>query len=163
MVDYEYLYKHVSYDKDTGIFIRLKKFGKYKVGDVVGRLRNDGYLSIKVKGKHYLAHRLAWMYEHKSEPEFIDHINHNRADNRLINLRNTDRIGNQKNRTKQMNNTSGVNGVLWHKQHRKWYANIGVDGKNIFLGLFVEFHEAVNARKNAEVLYGFHINHGKDL
>ena len=153
---------YFKYDKESGIVTRIKTNGKRgKVGDVLGRLRKDGYLQIKINGKYLLLHRVIWHMVYSEEPEFVDHINHNRSDNRIENLRSITKAENLKNRTKQLNNSSGVNGVQWHKQHNKWYSSIGVDGKNVFLGLFIEFSEAVNARKNAEVLYGFHKNHGK--
>ena len=68
----------------------------------------------------------------------------------------------KQNSKKKIDNTSGQTGVVWHKRDKKWQVNIRVSGKKVHLGYFIEFHEAVNARKNSEILYGFHENHGKD-
>ncbi len=65
--------------------------------------------------------------------------------------------------SKSKKNTSGVTGVTWDKSNNRWIAQIVIDGRHKKLGRFTDFSKAVDARKNAEVLYGFHKNHGKDL
>ena len=154
----------LKYNKDTGVFTYLQNVGNKRVGDIAGSVRKDGYIAIKIQGKAYKAHRLAWVYEYGdiSKTNHIDHINHDRGDNRIGNLRLTIQRVNGKNRSKSIANTSGVTGVYWRKDSKQWRALIYVDGVNINLGNFVEFHEAVNARKNAEILYGFHENHGEE-
>jgi len=149
--------QHLHYTPKTGVFIRLK------TGEVAGGARKDGYHRISIHNKRYYAHRLAWLYEYGYMPKQIDHIDHNPSNNKISNLREATQKENQKNMSKGKNNTSGVVGVGWHKKSKRWRAYICVDGSNISLGYFTLFHEAVNARKNAEVLYGFHENHGKDL
>ena len=108
-------------------------------------------------------HRLIWLYEYGYFPEMIDHINHTKTDNRLCNLREAVREINGKNRPLQSNNTSGVHGVSWHSRNKRWTARINVDKKRISLGRFANYSDAVNARMNAEVLYGYSELHGKDL
>lgn len=68
---------------------------------------------------------------------------------------------NQRNRKKSKNNTSSVTGVTWHKKARCWYARIGVEGRQIYLGSFKSFNEAVIARYSAERDHGYHENHGR--
>lgn len=161
MISQKALKKELKYDSNTGIFTRLKNTSNCKKGDTAGCERKDGYIVINIKGKLYRGHILAWIYVYGEVPMLhIDHINHNRSDNRIENLRLVTRSDNQKNRSLSKNNKSGVNGVGFYKN--RWHARIKVDKKQIHLGTFTEFHEAVNARKNAEVLYGFHKNHGKD-
>ena len=158
------LLEQFDYNEDTGIFIRKNTSGGKKKGTIAGTLRKDGYIEIRFKGKKHLAHRLVWLYIYGYLPKNqLDHINHNRADNRLENLRESNDRINMLNKTLYLNNSSGVCGVNWYKPNNKWNAQIQVDGKKINLGYFVEFSEAVNARKNAEVLYGFHINHGNEF
>ena len=158
-VNQETLKRHFKYDTETGILYRVKKDNTLRVS---GTVDCNGYIKVVFKKKEYLAHRLIWVYLHGKNPNQIDHINHNRTDNSLLNLREVTNKENHRNRTKQKNNTSGATGVQWNKKSKKWAACIHEDrSKRIHLGYFCEFSEAVNARKNAEVLYGFHKNHGK--
>tara|TARA_R110000787_G_scaffold198918_2_gene309980 strand:+ start:662 stop:1153 length:492 start_codon:yes stop_codon:yes gene_type:complete len=148
------------YNKDSGIFTRIVSTAcNNKVGDVVGSLDN-GYLRVKVDGKNYRLHRLAFLYVTGEMPEEVDHLNHVRSDNRWVNLREASDIENSRNKSISKSNTSGVIGVFWAKDRNRWRSQIMVDNKTIWLGQFAEFSDAVNARKNAEVLYGFHENHG---
>jgi len=149
------------YDENTGVFTRKKTSGGHFKGTVAGCLDNCGYIQIRFNKKKCLAHRLAWLYKYGDYPEAeIDHINHVRSDNRVCNLRVVSSLVNGQNKSFYASNSSGVCGVNWYKNYNKWNAQIQVDGKKINLGYFVEFSEALNARKNAEVLYGFHENHG---
>jgi len=163
MITQEELKDKYVYNPDTGLFIRNKRLGKYKKGTVAGWTHEEGYIKIQIGKKIYSAHRLAWLYIYGYIPEQIDHINHITGDNRLCNLREATYSINNKNTSKRVDNTSGQVGVCWNKKLCKWSAGIMVDKKRIHLGTFAEYHEAVNVRKNAEVLYGFHENHGKDL
>jgi len=154
MLSRKILASKMTYSRDTGLFI-------WNNGDIAGTLDKGGYVIIKVNKKAYKAHRLAWLYEYREMPSgHIDHVNHDRTDNRIDNLRDVSQAENNKNQRMYHTNTSGVTGVTF--QYGKWKTRINVDGKRICLGSFVEFSEAVNARKNAEVLYGYHENHGKD-
>jgi len=164
VVEVNRLKEILSYNKDSGVFTWLKKpsakSSRVKIGEVAGYVQD--YVKIKIDGKQYKAHRLAWLYMTGYFPkEQIDHINHIKTDNRFVNLREVNNQENHKNRTVNKNNTSGVVGVGWHKASKKWLAKIGIEGTEVQLGTFVLFSDAVNARKNAEVLYGFHKNHGK--
>ncbi len=152
----EYVDKYLKYDAETGLFTRKKD------GKAVGWVANRGYTKIRFDGKSYEAHRIAWLLHYGVKPENqIDHINHIRTDNRILNLRDVTQAENHRNMSKAKNNKHGVTGVVWHKRSKRWQAQISVDGKNTYLGSFVSFSDAVNARKNAEILYGFHTNHGK--
>ena len=154
-----------SYDKDTGVFTRrIDVTYNAKAGDVAGSKLTNGYLALSVNGKQYLAHRMAWLYTYGELPDdSIDHINHDKTDNRIENLREVTQQGNARNALMQSNNTSGCRGVTWCKTKHRWKARIKIDGKDKALGSYVDFSDAVDARKNAEVLYGFHENHGKTL
>lgn len=83
----------------------------------------------------------------------VDHINHNTLDNRKCNLRICTPTQNNMNRGIQSNNTSGVTGVFWNKACNKWKATISINKKQIHLGLYEDFEEAVRARKEAEIKY----------
>lgn len=95
-------------------------------------------------------------------PECIDHINGDRADDRWVNLREVTQQENSRNQRRASRNTSGVLGVYWSKKRKKWRSRIGLDGKLLCLGYYETIEEAADARKAAEVQYGFHENHGRD-
>lgn len=90
----------------------------------------------------------------------IDHVNQIKTDNRFENLREVTNTINHQNIQLQKNNKSGVHGVGFHKTTKKWRACIKVNGKLIHLGLYSEKDLAIKARKEAEVKYKFHKNHG---
>ena len=156
----------LNYDKNTGIFTWIKARGRINIGDVAGSKHSAGYLRIYISilsvPKLYFSHRLAWLHQYGEWPkEQIDHINHNRADNRIENLREASYCQNTRNKSKDKRNTSGITGVGWNKQVKKWYSQIKVKGKQIHLGLFTDKNEAICARLHANRLYQFHKNHGK--
>lgn len=133
-------------------------------GKLASSKHNDGYLTVRFEYKSFLVHRIAWCMTHGDFPKDgfeIDHINGDRSDNRLVNLRLVDRTGNSQNHALHCNNTSGQVGVYWGKRGSKWRAVITVNKKPIHLGCFDCFDDAVNARKQAEIGYGFHPNHGR--
>lgn len=162
MIDQEYLKSILNYDPENGLFRWKKQRSGIRIGDVAGCIQKYGYRRIKIDGKLYLASRLAWLYYHGEFPQHeVDHINHIRDDNRILNLREVTHQENNKNKSMQCDNTSGTTGVYWNKRDKKWVAHIQIDGKSIYLGRFSSKSDAVEARKQAEIKYNFHINHGK--
>ena len=151
----EYLRSILHYDQETGIFTwKVRTARRVKVGDVAGCQNGLGYLRIMVCSRRYKAHRLAWLYIHGSWPNGqIDHINRDRSDNRIANLRDVTHKQNQQNRSKSSNNTSGHPGVYWYKRDSKWQVKITHNKKDIHLGYFATLEEALSARKAAEKLY----------
>jgi len=147
MITQEKLKEILSYDPASGNFVRLvAPHNSVKVGDVAGTLHPEGYILIKVDGKRYRAHRLAWLYVHGVfPPDQIDHINGVRADNRLSNLRPATNAENQRNRGATANNKSGHKGVRWHPRDRKWLAQIALHGVQTHLGLFDDINDAIAA------------------
>ena len=150
----------LSYDPETGIFTRLAKAcgPSCKVGDVAGRVIDSGYRVISIKNKRYRAHRLAWLVFYGEEPDgFVDHINQNKDDNRICNLRLATKSENMRNRPAQKNNKLGVKGVHWDKRGKRFVAQIRTScGKSRFLGGFHTIEEASRAYQNAAK-----IHHGK--
>lgn len=160
----EQLKEMLSYNSDSGLFTwKTKVAKKTKIGSIAGCLRKDGYITIRIKGKNYLAHRLAMFYTEGIMPECVDHINRQKSDNRILNLRSVTQLENCRNLPVSKNNTSGCVGVHWCNRDKRWISSISISSKLIRLGNYLEYSDAVNARKNAEVLYGFHENHGKEL
>lgn len=163
MITQSFLKSILNYNPDTGIFTwKIKPAQCVKIGDVAGYIdKSTGYISIGINKKLYRAHRLAWLYIHGEFPiEEIDHINHDRSDNRIDNLRAVSHKDNGKNVSKRKDNTSGHLGIYWDKRRNKWHTQIKVKNKVIYLGLFTDIIEAIAVRKKAEIKYNFHQNHG---
>lgn len=112
---------------------------------------NKGYIYTNInKGKIYL-HR--FIKNVQNAYEIVDHINHITTDNRNSNLRIVTNSQNQMNRDKTQANTSGVKGVFWHKNKHKWQANIQINNKLLYLGIFDDKNDAIQARRKAEQKY----------
>jgi hypothetical protein len=136
----------LDYDPDTGIFRWLVSRSGIQMGAVAGTgsVSDCGYIRIKVNGTKFRAHRLAWLYTHGTWPDHqIDHINGNRADNRIANLRDVSQSTNMQNQTRpQKSNTSGFLGVSWHIGKKRWDARISVNERSQHLGSFDTAEEA---------------------
>ena len=151
----ERLHKLLRYDPETGQFIRIVAVSTQKAGTVAGRLCTvHGYCLISVDGRRYRAHRLAWLHAYGRWPqEHIDHINGDRADNRLENLREATGSQNSQNSKRPKHNTSGYKGVSWEPRSGKWLAHISVSGHLRRLGLFDDKATAAEAYAEAGRLY----------
>ena len=148
----------LSYDPETGIFVRLvSTSNRVKVGDVAGTPHNMGYWSISLMGRRHLAHRLAWLYVYGIwPPQEIDHMNGDRSDNRICNIRLASRPQNAANGRTRSTNTSGHPGVHYETRRSCWCAYIGKNNKRIWLGYFDTAEAAIAARRAAARLH-----HGK--
>jgi hypothetical protein len=111
-----------------------------------------GYIRVGVGGELFLAHRLAWFYVHGEWPSEIDHIDRNRANNAISNLRSVTTSQNRQNSGLSRRSTSGVSGVSWDKRRGKWKAHIGIGYKK-FQVRYDTKAEAIAARKAAEAKY----------
>lgn len=130
-----------------------------------GRKRGNGlgkeYRSVCLNGRHFQSHNIIWLLVTGKHPtQLIDHVNGSGLDNSWTNLREVSHKENCKNHRLGTANKSGVVGVSWCKVARKWRAQITVNGKNLALGRYRNFFDAVCARKSADVKHGFHVNHG---
>lgn len=123
-------------------------------------LDHEGYKSGEILGQRHLAHRVVWALAHGSWPEkTIDHIDGDKTNNRIGNLRDVTNEVNNRNKRKRSGNPASVMGVCQRGESR-WIAYIYA-GRRIHLGSFSDFTDAVAARKSAEIRHGYHINHGQ--
>jgi hypothetical protein len=123
----------LAYNKDTGIFYWIKSRGTKKAGSIAGCITHDGYWTIRINRKHYLAHRLAFLMTYGYLPKYIDHINNERSDNRLSNLREASKSENCRNRKKHKGCSSTFKGVCWVESQKSWRATIYDNGKLIYI------------------------------
>ncbi len=152
----------LNYNPETGAFIRLVSIGGQPSGAVIKGKDKQGYVVMRVDGKVYKAHRLAFLYITGRFPEHhVDHIDHNRSNNIFSNLRKCTDEMNSKNRCLDVNNSSGFCGVSWDSQENKWCAYININKKRINLGRYHDKNLAVFARWIAEDGEdSYHPNHG---
>lgn len=165
----------LDYDRISGVFTWkhrglkwFKSVGSWKswntryAGTVVGATQSKGYLFVSIFKKRYFLHRIAWLYLHGFFPECqIDHIDGNKKNNSESNLRLASNQENSRNEKLRTNNTSGHLGVVWEKRTKRWVAQAMVDGRNKYLGSYLDINDAIAARDRFNKEYGFHRNHGR--
>lgn len=169
-----YINECLLFDAESGVFTwkrRPRSHFKTESGHAkstnrfaganAGWVNHQGYVRISIDGVAYNAHRLAWAMHTGCWPkEEIDHIDLNRSNNRISNLREVDRVTNLQRCSIRKDNTSKVTGVHYRKDRNVWQAKITVSGRVIYLGNHKTFDAAVAARQAANILYGFSDNHG---
>lgn len=137
----------LSYNQNTGKLSWRKSTGKKaKVGKEAGcitHLQANRHIDVRVDGKAYRAHRVIWLIVCGEWPtDDVDHANGDATDNRLCNLRAASRTQNMANKRMHKNNRSGVKGVFWDTQRKKWRAQVRKDRKNHYAGHFTDKYEA---------------------
>ena len=146
MLTREQLLEDWDYDSVTGVFMRRRavgRHGRHKAGTVARPGRAHGYSVIHIGGRVHRAHRLAWLYVYGEWPKIIDHINGDRADNRIKNLRNVTQIENMQNlKRAPVTSKSGLLGAHKGTRCKRWYARIRINGISTKLGLFDTAEEA---------------------
>lgn len=138
------LRKMLDYDPLTGVFRwRVANSNRVKVGDYAGCVHDDGYWKIRIDGRLYRSHRLAWLYAYSEWPDRIDHVDGNRTNNRLDNLRWVTPQQNALNQSLRRDNVARLKGVTRSDSSRGHFqARITVDGKRLHLGTFPTAEEA---------------------
>lgn len=146
MLTQEYLKSILEYNKSTGAFTWRCDMRANKIkGKLAGTLV-DRYLKIKIKKRQYSIHRLAWLYVYGSWPKNqIDHINGDKLDNRIENLR--DVTSRQNSQNCGIHRNGKLVGASFHKQHQRWRATVYENGKCKHLGLYDSELEAHNKYK----------------
>lgn len=139
--------------KDGGLYRIVKTSNSVKIGDRFGSVIGTGYRMGHFLNKLYYEHRLIFMYHFGYFPKEIDHINRNKFDNHIENLRDCTFEENQQNKNRRIDNVSGVVGVYWSLQKRKWKAEIMYNGIHKHLGFFRTKETAKLIRRCAELKY----------
>lgn len=144
----ETVLKHLDYSPATGEF-RWRSAPKQRpdlAGKVAGCVTTNGYVAIRVAGQTAQAHRLAWLVVYGTWPaDDIDHVDGNRANNSIANLRPASRAENMQNVRKLDSNRSGFTGVSWSARNKKWRAQIKHENKVRHIGLFRDPQQAHQA------------------
>lgn len=154
-----------EYKEADGTLVRKYSIGNRRHGTVIGAGKAFKPVSVTIAKRSFLVHRVIWTMVNGPIPQgmVIDHIDHNPSNNRIENLRLVSSEINARNLPLKKNNTSGVTGVYWRQDKRKWCAEIWVHYTKTFLGYFDDLEQAKACRKHADTLNGFHANHGDNL
>jgi hypothetical protein len=157
---FEYRDGWLFYKND--VYTKTGRLTKVKKGTKAGGIHPYGYVKMRVDDKKYMAHRLIWkMFNKDFETGTLDHINNNRSDNRIENLRIATHSENTRNAVLRKDNTSGVKGVNWNKRDMRWTASIRVNGKRKALGNFKDLALATEFVQLArDMVHGDFANHG---
>jgi hypothetical protein len=147
----DYAKEHLDYFPETGLFFWKKLPNKLNnpklasIGGQAGTGHHSGYVFITLLGKKVAAHRLAWAWNNEDLPGQLDHINGNRSDNRLNNLRPATRSQNMHNAKLKTVNKSGHKNVQWDSEFQKWRVRVRVDGRRFHIGRFTDKEMAIKA------------------
>jgi hypothetical protein len=143
----QYVQELFLYEESSGNLIRKKSVStNTKAGDVVGIKNSHGYLHFRINRKLFFVHRVVWLFHKGSWPTgVIDHINRNKLDNRIENLRDTTIQANNINKDLQRNNKTGIRNVSWRDRNKVFCASCRRGGKQNYLGEFKNAKDAEQA------------------
>ncbi|ESL86576.1 hypothetical protein L420_03771 [Enterobacter hormaechei subsp. hoffmannii UCICRE 9] len=141
----EEIHALLDYNPETGVFTwKVTKSGWVVKGRTVGSKNNNGYLRVGIGRRHYFLSRIAFFLCTGQSPEEVDHINGDRTDNRACNLRAASRHENCLNKSVRSDSRTGVKGVSWRPDVKKWSArSTDSSGKRVFLGYYRTISDAV--------------------
>lgn len=174
--DFKYLNECFSYEKSRGVLIwknrplehfdsssKRNRINSRTSGKIAGCFcTKNKYILVGLDSNFYRAHRLIWKICTGFDPTGeIDHINGDRSDNRIDNLRDVSSSENHRNKSIRIGRKIKIMGVYFCEKSNKWYSQIYENGKNIHLGRFSCFLDACCARKSAELKYNYHKNHNR--
>lgn len=179
----EYLKECFEYDSEKGILTwkerpdyhfehlfrknYVESWNQRLAGSRAGYIRRKkgGYARrhVTIDGSIYMEHRVIWKLLYNEEPQILDHADGNATNNRIGNISKTDFQRNSGNRSKSINNSTGITGVSFRKDQEAWCVSIRRGGKNIHLKQTKDFFEACCVRKSAELGLDYSERHGKEV
>jgi hypothetical protein len=136
---------HELFEYRDGHLYRRCAVANCKAGERVGCLNQKGYLIVSINAKKYGVHCLIWLMHGNPPVKMLDHINGDRADNRIENLRAADSARNQYNSKLNVRNTSGIKGVSWNAREKKWSGQVWFQRKIYSAGYFANKQECAEA------------------
>ena len=133
-----YNYLHAIFRYENGnLYYKKQIVNKIQIDQKAGSFKNTGYWGIQINNKKYQAHRLIFLYHHGYLPKYIDHIDRNKLNNKIENLREITNADNKHNTPQRKDNKIKYKGINWHKKVKKWVAQIQINGKKKHIGYFV--------------------------
>jgi hypothetical protein len=146
-----------NYDPETGILSRkVRTTNSIQVGNIAGTTPKHNLPNkVSVNNRLYKTHRVIWLWFYGELPEMLDHIDHDKNNNRISNLRPASKVANSLNRKVNSHNTSGFKGVGWSNQMNKWFAKLKIAGRQKVIGFYTDRYDAACAYNyGAQLYYG---------
>lgn len=163
MLKFEHVNELLEYEPETGVLRWIKSPNKrVAIGSKAGSISSFGYIKLKIDKKEYFAHRIAWLLYYKEWPSGqIDHIDNNRKNNAISNLRDCTASQNQRNQKRRKSNSTGIKGVYWDANLNKWKVQVRGDGRIQYGGHYKSIQAAeLAAIELRNRLHGEYANHG---
>lgn len=147
------------YDKQEGKLYWKHRVGRAEVGSEAGYVdKSTGYRKVMINKKNFFIHRLIFLIENGKIVDYIDHIDNNKLNNKIVNLRECTHRQNMQNRKPRVDNNSGTTGVSWQDSRKKWLARSSDEkGNRVYLGYYLDYEEAKG------VVERFKLEHHKEF
>lgn len=150
LISKEILHEIFEY-RDGNLYWKNNRSPRVRADKLVGTVSPKGYRLVKLFGCLFRVHRLIYLMFHGHIPKILDHINGDKLDNRIENLREATGSENLRNQKVRSNNKSGVKNVHWHTQSKKWRVSIKADNKLIYFGTYDKLEEAAEVAKQKRI------------
>jgi hypothetical protein len=141
MITQDKLKEYLDY-KEGKLFWKKQPSSVISVGSEAGHINLHGYVQIKIFNKRFYAHRIIFFMFNGYFPQEVDHIDGNKSNNKIENLRASTKSQNNMNSKKRKDNTSGIKGITWDKHRKKWKTYLQSNKIRYYLGSYVDIEMA---------------------